>query len=163
MIFQLYKKKNTHNIALFGLFMIIFHIMSFLGVSCRVSDTKEHTFTTERGIFSYSHNISAANKRQKSQIHGIQSDIISPWSTKYPSMVRPRLSCGAHVLGKDCVYMIINILFIYFRPFWFEYLSSILEVYSCSYTLHKFYLLHCMYHLPNIVDFLFLFCKAFFV
>lgn len=76
------------------------HKIYFIGgVSCRVTDTKENTFLTERGIFSYTNQISTANKRQKSHIQGLQSDIISPWSTKYPSMVRPRLSCGAHVVG----------------------------------------------------------------
>ncbi|XP_045200043.1 kelch-like protein 9 [Mercenaria mercenaria] len=80
---------------------VVGHKIYFIGgVSCRVSDTSESKFTTERGIFSYTHNVSAANKRQKSQIHGLQSDIISPWSTRYPSMVRPRLSCGAQVVGK---------------------------------------------------------------
>ncbi|KAL4219227.1 protein polyubiquitination [Mactra antiquata] len=66
------------------------------GVSCRVSDNGEgNKFTTERGIFSYTHNI-----RQKSFLHGLQSDVISPWSTKYSSMVRPRHSCAAHPVGK---------------------------------------------------------------
>lgn len=68
------------------------------GVSSKVTsgDTK---FTTERGIFSYSHNISA-KRPSKSHLHGLQGDIISPWSTRYPSMVRPRMNCAAHVVGQ---------------------------------------------------------------
>lgn len=67
------------------------------GVSCRVSTSGESKFTTERGIFSYTPNISTA-KRQRS--NGSQSDIISPWNSRYPSMVRPRHSCAVQIIGR---------------------------------------------------------------
>ena len=67
------------------------------GISWRtVGD--ESRFCTERNIFSFNPHVTAG--KQKPQGHGFHADVISPWTTKLPSMVRPRHSCGAQVVGK---------------------------------------------------------------
>lgn len=71
------------------------------GVSCRLQGNNgAHRFITERGIFSYNPSVSALSRqRSHSSIHSIHSDMVSPWTTRYPSMVRPRHSPGVYVLG----------------------------------------------------------------
>ncbi|KAH3710607.1 kelch-like protein 13 [Dreissena polymorpha] len=71
------------------------------GVSCKASNTPNDTrFITERGIFSYTPNISTVQKL-KAHPQGLHGDMISPWNTRYPSMVRPRHSCAVRAIGKS--------------------------------------------------------------
>ncbi|KAL3872336.1 hypothetical protein ACJMK2_040267 [Sinanodonta woodiana] len=74
-------------------------IFFFGGVSCKVGGTNEsNKFSTERKMFSYASNVSALS-RQKSEINGIQSDMISPWYYKYPSLAHARHSAGVCPIG----------------------------------------------------------------
>ena len=95
------------------------------GVSCRSQGADgSFRFITERSIFSYSPDVSAITRqrtmsslhrrressvfsglqsdysRRHSTIHGLPPNMVNRWSTRYPSMTRPRYSPGVFVLGK---------------------------------------------------------------
>ena len=100
-----------------------YYVALFSGVSCRLHpENGSFRFVTERGLFSYSPNISALARqrsisslhsrressvygiqsdysRRHSTVHGLQGNMVNPWSTRYPSLTRPRHSAGVYVLG----------------------------------------------------------------
>ncbi|XP_052788647.1 uncharacterized protein LOC128223407 [Mya arenaria] len=72
----------------------------FESVSCRVNAAADDgRFITERGIFSYTLAVSTV-RRHKAQGNSLQSEVLSPWTVRYPSMVRPRHGCAAQAIGR---------------------------------------------------------------
>lgn len=66
----------------------------------------ESKFTTERCIFSFTPNVHTA--KQKTPVNGLHADLVSAWTTKYPSMMRPRHSCAAQAIGKVIKYFLVK-------------------------------------------------------
>lgn len=96
-----YPMKMPKSIDRFSMCSVEQKIYFIGGVACKPGgdSSQASKFTTERGIFSYTPHVSTSKPRAPS-LYGLQSDVISPWSSRYSSMVRPRHSCAAHAIGK---------------------------------------------------------------